>query len=203
MNQPEDILCCNRCGGDLKKVKKSFECVRCKKIYNFRNEIFECLDEEKNEKLFSRIKWDDFYTKYVEDIKKVESKYKDGIKALNKYKKITKKTVYLELGCGTFYLGNVLAGQCALVIGIDFSLKALRVAKRELDKRKIKNYLLIHGDIFKIPLKNKVVDVIYGGGVLEHFKDTAGCIKEYSRITKKDGVVVNAVPMVNMASLTY
>lgn len=126
-----------------------------------------------------------------------------GVNQIKKYYKVNKKSIYFELGCGTFIIGSILAKECKLVIGIDFSLPALKVAKKIFDKRGIKNYLLIRGDIFKIPLINGIVDIMYGGGVIEHFKDTKGCIKEFSRLIKKNGVALNAVPLLNVGALTY
>ena len=88
-----------------------------------------------------------------------------------------------------------------LIIGIDFCLSALKIAKKLLDKKGITNYLLIQGDILKMPLKNSSIDFIYGGGVIEHFKNTQSCINELFRVLKVNGVVMNSVPYLNIGSI--
>jgi len=206
----EKYLCCIDCGGDLVKNGKFFICRNCARKFKFDDGIFDCMEVLESEKEFSRNKWDKFYNNWF-GVDKLDLEYKKflsnvnsiGIKQIRKYYRLENKSTYFELGCGTFFLGSLFAKDCKLVIGIDFSLPALLAAKKILDKNGIKNYLLIRGDIFKIPLKDKVIDLLYGGGVIEHFKDTKGCIKEFSRIMKKGGVALNAVPLLNIGSLTY
>lgn len=109
----------------------------------------------------------------------------------------------MEIGCGSFFIGQILAKKCRLVVGIDFSLKALEIARQMLKDQGIENFVLIHGDIFNMPLKSESVNLIYGGGVIEHFQKTEECIKELFRVTSKKGIVLNAVPILNIGSLTY
>jgi ubiquinone/menaquinone biosynthesis C-methylase UbiE len=71
------------------------------------------------------------------------------------------------------------------------------------DRRGIKNYLLIQGNILKMPIKSEKIDFIYGGGVIEHFKKTQQSINELYRVLKKNGVSFNTVPYLNLSSLTY
>ena len=54
-----------------------------------------------------------------------------------------------------------------------------------------------------MPIKNNTVDLVYGGGVIEHFKDTGSCIDELYRVLKRSGVSFNTVPYLNIGSLTY
>lgn len=72
-----------------------------------------------------------------------------------------------------------------------------------LKNKGIKNYMLIQGDIRFLPIKNNCIDVIYGGGVIEHFSDTQSCVGELYRVLKKGGVSINTVPYLNLGSLTY
>jgi ubiquinone/menaquinone biosynthesis C-methylase UbiE len=206
----EEYLSCVKCGSSLKKNKMSYVCVKCGNEHRIKNGIFECLGKMETEKNFSRQKWDDFYTKFynikscLEEYDKIKDDYERyGVKQLKKYADFGKKSVYLEIGCGMFFLGSMLARDCNLVIGIDFSYPALMCAKKLLEAKGIKNYILIHGDIFKMPIKNRSVDILYGGGVIEHFKNTDFCIKENARVMKNKGVAINAVPFLNLASLSY
>ena len=209
MDMHQKYLCCVDCRGQLRRVKMKYICKKCGKQFSLKNGIFSCLDVLEGEKNFSKEKWDIFYKKYFSvkkclgEFKKVKTECDETYNIWKRYAVFNKQKVYLEIGSGVFFMGNVLSSDCKLVIGIDFSLPSLMAAKKVLDARGVKNYILIHGDILKMPIKSKVVDILYGGGVIEHFKDTAGCIKEYARVMKKKGVAINAVPYLNLAALTY
>lgn len=160
--------------------------------------------------LLSQEKWDQEYKKskdkkeilaLKEGFKKIylESNMKYIKKALNSYK----NKLYLEIGCGPFFIGQELAKEGVTVVGIDYSVNALRLAKFYLEEEKITNYLLICGDVTKMPFKDNQFDLLYGGGVIEHFKDTVGVVKENHRVLKKGGVAFNTVPYLNLGSLTY
>lgn len=114
-----------------------------------------------------------------------------------------KDSVFLEIGCGTFSLGQLLAPECKLVIGIDFSSLSLKLARESLKERGIENYLLVLGDVTRMPIKSGVVDILYGGGVMEHFKNTQDAVNEFYRVLSPGGVSFNAVPYLNLGALTY
>lgn len=210
MKSIEKYLSCVDCHGDLKFKDSFFTCVKCGRKYTYKNNILDCIGNMEEEKVFSQKKWDKFYNnwfkkgKVTDEYNKVLQMYKTyGVEQIKKYYKLDKTKTYFELGCGAFIIGALVAKDCKMVVGIDFSMPALLAAKKILELNKVKNYILIRGDIFKIPLKNKSVDLLYGGGVIEHFKDTSGCIAEYSRVMKKGGVALNAVPYLNIGSMTY
>lgn len=204
------ILECNKCGGGLEKKNEDLVCVDCGFKYGYSDGIIRTLPILRGEKILSHKKWEDFYEKwlkeksYLKEFEEIKRGYqKNGGGQIEREANLNKDTVYLEIGCGSFFLGQILAKKCKLVIGIDFSLKALKIARQMLKDQGIKNFILIHGDIFKIPLKSKSVTLIYGGGVIEHFQETEKCIKELFRVTSNNGVVINAVPILNIGSLTY
>lgn len=209
MDKYEKYLSCIDCRGKLKKNSKSYKCCKCGRKYEVVNGIFECLGQMEKEKNFSQEKWDKFYKKYfsvakcLSEFEKVKKECLEVLGQWGKYTVFNKKSVYLEIGSGVFFMGNTLSSKCKMVIGVDFSMPALMSAKKVLEARKVKNYILIYGDIFKMPIQNKIVDFLYGGGVIEHFKDTEGCIKEYARVMKRGGIAINAVPYLNIAALTY
>lgn len=204
-----DLVCVD-CGGRMLRAQFRFRCEKCGRIYKVREGIIDCLGDVTDEVEFSKDKWDEWYRTRLgskEQLATFEGErdfyQKYGVDQIKRHALVSRKTVYLEIGCGPFYIGTLLAGDCAMVVGIDFSLEALKVAKKMLEVRKIKNYLLIRGDIFHMPLKNGSVNLIYGGGVIEHFKDTMGSIREFGRVLARSGVAINAVPMLNVGALTY
>jgi len=128
-----------------------------------------------------------------------QNKLKDHISYIKKYFKFTNQTVYLEIGCGPSYIAEYLMNTYdCFFIGIDFNYKMLVTLKKYFDNKGFKKYILIHADINDMPLKTGTIDFIYGGGVIEHFKDPAKIINELHRVLKKGGIAFNTVPAFNL-----
>lgn len=203
-------LRCPECGSDVGAVGAFVVCGSCSREYAIENGIVKMLAGLSEDREISIEKWDEGYQVSLEkgSFSQELSSYKerffnDVYKNVAAEKAIDKHVVYLEIGCGPFLLGNLIADKVSMIIGIDFSLAALKVAKALLDQNGIKNYLLIQSDILNIPMKSESVDLIYGGGVIEHFEDTQKCVNELFRVLKNGGVGLNTVPYLNVASLTY
>lgn len=205
------IVCCPDCRGDLEIKKNILFCSSCATKFPIMDGIPVLLPSVmQNDVKLSMDKWDMDYKKKIDRKKMLElkSNYESTYSSPEmKYLKSAfgsfKNKKYLEIGSGTFFIGQKLAKEGSFVTGIDFSMNALRLAKFYLDEEKIDNYLLVCGDITKMPFKDNVFDVLYGGGVIEHFKDTVGVVKENYRVIKKGGVAFNTVPYLNLGSLTY
>ena len=155
-------------------------------------------------------KWDNYYKEilqnktYEAEKRAYDQVYlKDTLDQIFEYYHLRENDTYLEIGCGPMFLGQELAKRGLRVIGIDFSLSALVIAQKMLEERGLKNYLLIQTDIQSMPLREKTVDLIYGGGVIEHFRDTDAVVAEMYRVLKKGGICFNTVPQLNLGSLTY
>lgn len=205
-----DYLACPICKSSLLKKENKLNCRICEKSYSIKNNVIQMLPELTPDLKFSINKWNSFYKEQLKSggYKKLYDKYfslfhADTYRQVKESKKFTKDTVYLEIGSGDFFLGSALAPECKIVIGIDFSQTALEISKKLFESKGIQNYLLIQADILSMPLKDGVVDFIYGGGVIEHFKDTQKSINEIYRVLSKDGVSFNTVPYLNIGSLTY
>ena len=132
----------------------------------------------------------------------VDLYYQDTLRQLNEAKPVS-NCIYLEIGCGPFFLGQLLASKCQCVIGVDTSPSVLGVARRMLVEKHIANYLLIRADIRHMPIKNSSVELIYGGGVIEHFPDTLQAVRELFRVLSPGGVSFNSVPYANLGACTY
>ncbi len=155
-------------------------------------------------------KWDDYYQEilrnktYEDEKKEYDRVYlKDTLDQIFEYYHLRKGDTYLEIGCGPMFLGQELAKRGLKVIGIDFSLSALIIAQKMLEENGIKDYLLIQADIRSMSLPEETVDLVYGGGVIEHFRDTGAVVAEMYRVLKKGGICFNTVPELNLGSLTY
>jgi len=210
-NNLSALVCCPKCKSDLIISQTKITCTGCGAKYAVLDgDILSFVSETSADLKLSIEKWDERYQKSLKngEYKSTFSYYKDEIyplstKQLKLYKKLSKDVTYLEIGCGEFILGTLIADQVKVVIGIDLCPTALKIAKKMLQERGVKNYLLIQGDIMNMPLKDSVIDLIYGGGTIEHFKDTQACVSELYRVLAPKGVSFNSVPFLNIGSLTY
>lgn len=109
---------------------------------------------------------------------------------------------YLEIGCGPCFLGEALSRKGYEVAGLDVCIEALKVAQRVHSGLR-RPTLFLGGELHHIPLAEGSVDFLYGGGVIEHFRDTEGCVKELYRVLSPGGVSFNTVPYFSVGSLTY
>jgi ubiquinone/menaquinone biosynthesis C-methylase UbiE len=164
-----------------------------------------CIAKSKltNDTLTSQSTWENIYNfdlkKLLRDRKDFnESKLKDHTSYIVKHYNFTPQTVYLEIGCGPCYIAEYLmANYNCYFIGIDFNYKILLSVKKYFDSKGFKKYILIHGDLKNIPIRKNSIDFIYGGGVIEHFRDTTHILKELFNVLKPGGVAFNTVPAFN------
>jgi len=205
-------LVCPVCYSPIKQEGARLICVnrRCGSAYSVVNGIVQMLPPNLAVDLrLTRDKWDCFYRdqQTEQDYEGLYREYQDRfyphVHRQLKESLPLKDKVFLELGCGPFLLGQALSSECRLVIGVEISLSALRIAKEMLDQKGITNYLLVLGDINRLPLRSGSVDLAYGGGVIEHFKNTPRVIEEIYRVLAPGGVSFNTVPYLNLATLTY
>ena len=199
-----DFLCCPKCQGKLVVKQSGLFCLKCQKKYPIINSHFvsfvktSAVQDKK-----SLTKWNNFYQEKSYS-KKDEKDYLDLhrqlIEDLDGLTDLDKAN-FLEIGCGPMFLGQYLAPRCRFVIGIDFSLRALKLAQKMFQEKKIKNYLLIWADLAKAPLKKNTFDLVYGGGVIEHFQDTRMVLEQVHRVLKKGGVAFNTVPVFNLGAV--
>ena len=137
-------------------------------------------------------RWDEYTHDYLDD---TLAQLLDGITPKSHPR-------YLEIGCGPCFLGEALARRGYDVAGVECCVEALKVANEVHRKDKRKPFF-VGGDLNHLPLRDDSVDFLYGGGVIEHFDDTLGAVKELARVLRKGGRSFNTVPYFSIASLTY
>ena len=99
----------------------------------------------------------------------------------------------MEIGAGSGRDGFKLVDLGATVIFLDYAESSLRLIE-QLSKKLNKPVFLVRGDAFNLPFKENSLDVVYHQGLLEHFTDPNGIIRENFRVLKKGGVAIADVP---------
>jgi len=210
INELFRLLACPSCHKSLILNKNMFLCNGCHQEYPVINNIPDFSLFVKNQDLrLSQKKWDEKYKidakkKIIDELDFLEMKFfRLTWNQITKHFSFKPNSIFLEIGCGTFYLGRTLAKKGITVVGIDMSMEALKLAQIAFKKEGVKNYLLICGNVLNLPFRENAFDLIYGAGVIEHFKDTFYSIKELRRVLKFGGLTYNTVPCLNLGSLTY
>lgn len=106
-----------------------------------------------------------------------------------------RNNTYCEVGSGSGSTSAKLASLGANVTLIDSSPKALSSAKRRFKKLHLEgNYCLM--DALNLGLSDESFDVVWNGGVIEHFYDSGKIklIREMWRILKPGGALFIQVP---------
>lgn len=177
---------------DKKKAKKDINGIWCSKM-NLSSEV-----------KVSHAAWKKIYNQNVRQLleqKKDFNKTKliDHLKYIKKSYIFSKKTYYLEIGCGPSYIGEYLMKKYdCYFIGIDFNYPMLLTLKKHFETMGYRKYLLIHANILDMPFKKNSFDYVYGGGVIEHLENTNQIMRELYRVLKKGGVSFNTVPAFNL-----
>lgn len=92
----------------------------------------------------------------------------------------------LDLGSGTGFFTDLLAGTYEQVIGLDISNKMLNFAKEHRNKQ----ILWLEADAHDIPLKDNSIDFIYSNLVIQWFEPLDEAITEMLRVLKPGGLLI-------------
>jgi ubiquinone/menaquinone biosynthesis C-methylase UbiE len=113
-----------------------------------------------------------------------ESKYKVALEKLS----MTRKSLVLDVGCGTGLLFRHVTAQSETVVGLDVSKKLLLQARK-----RAKNFLNVHlvqADADHLPLKNDYFSVVFVFTVLQNMPKPLETLKEIKRTAKHDASIV-------------
>jgi ubiquinone/menaquinone biosynthesis C-methylase UbiE len=105
---------------------------------------------------------------------------------------LSKSDTVLDAGCG-YGVRSVEIGRDvgAHVISIDLSPNCLIGLKQQKNEYEID---IIRADLQNIPLKDKSVNVIVSGDVLEHIPEVSKTVSDFYRIIKNKGIAFLLVP---------
>jgi ubiquinone/menaquinone biosynthesis C-methylase UbiE/uncharacterized protein YbaR (Trm112 family) len=197
-------------------------CPNCRSSVRFKDEKVECM----NSKCNSQFPIIDgipimLQSKLVDDLRLTEEKWtqeyqnfhllekidlqhdlelRDAHNHVQKYFKFINNGYFLEVGSGCSKLSFLLAEKGVKTVGVDLSLSALRIGKALFEKANL-NGLFVCGDICALPFKSNTFSLMYGGGVIEHFKNTKKAVDELFRCLTINGLITTTVPCISLSTL--
>ena len=174
------LLCCPDCKGELFLRDKHLICKQCKRQYSVINDIPILLPlSMRNDIKLSQKKWD---AEYIKNVNRKEAlKLKKGFKNtyleshmiyFRKLSKSSENKRYLEIGCGPFFMGQELAKLGAFVVGIDYSINALKLAKFSEFKTIMGMSRATKMEIQDFIQKDKISSMIFSDHKLEKFNES-------------------------------
>lgn len=130
----------------------------------------------------------------LQHIKAWEDEYKKSIwkghYSLGMLESTPKKGRLLDAGCGSGKYSIPLKMRGFDVIGMDVSVKALRML-RESSKSRDVDIDILAGNIFQLPFTDGSFDIVWCYGVLQHLlsKEREFAICEFQRILRTEGLL--------------
>lgn len=106
-------------------------------------------------------------------------------------------TTLIEIGCGGSRFLPYFARYHGLkVFGLDYCDTGCDTARKALAAQGISGEI-IQGDMFKPPQGFSPCDIVYSGGLLEHFRDTAAAVRALRAFLKPGGMMLSIIPNMN------
>ncbi len=139
----------------------------------------------------SRGLWDRFWGR-DRDIRKVYSNEGRVYRNLSKVVDIKGKCV-LEIGGGSGRDSLEMAEAGANNLILDYTLTPLLLVKSQVTAD-LKPPSLICGDALALPIKDRVIDVVFHQGLMEHFRDPSLLLEENRRVLRSGGILLVDVP---------
>ena len=93
----------------------------------------------------------------------------------------------LECGAGSAKLSLYMAKKGYECWMIDNSEGALEAGRKNFSKENLKGNFLVE-DVDYLSFNDNTFDIVYSGGMLQHFEDVFPSMKEMIRVTKKGGI---------------
>lgn len=191
----ESLLCCPYCKSSLQKYKKSLKCITCNLNFPIKNNlyIFNKKAQTKESQYFKN-EW----AKRLQDVRKYRKLKISHIidtKEIIEFSSPLDGKILLDAGCGLGLSTIKLLKMNTKIIFLDIITESLMFINRLIEIEKIKgDFILVVADIANLPLKEKSVNIIWSGGVLEHFTSLKKPYSEIYRVLKKNGDLLFTIP---------
>lgn len=92
----------------------------------------------------------------------------------------------IDLGCGTGFFTDILAGRYAQVIGVDISTKMLNFAKENRNN----DISWIEADAYTLPFADNSIDLIYSNLMIQWCDPITTVLDEVLRVLKPGGLFI-------------
>lgn len=141
--------------------------------------------------------WEEYYSTLKRMPRRLKKTAQFIVDAIPDLKNQNVKKV-LDLGCGAGRHSVLLANSGFEVIGIDISKSALKMAKRWINKERLRNVAFVRATMTNIPLKDLCLDAVISVSVMHHRfkKDIKITVDEIRRTLREKGKL-----LANLASV--
>jgi ubiquinone/menaquinone biosynthesis C-methylase UbiE len=95
----------------------------------------------------------------------------------------------LDVAAGTGHLSRAIAHYVREVVSIDTTPEMLNEAKKEIEKARLSNIILVEGLAESLPFADNLFDMVVSRLAIHHFENPHICIDEMSRVCKTGHVV--------------
>jgi len=95
----------------------------------------------------------------------------------------------LEVGCGRGSMGAYFAAKGQEVHLLDFSRDALLLARGHFARHALAGHP-VQADAFALPYADRTFDAVFSIGLLEHFDDITGLLREQVRVLRPGGTLL-------------
>jgi len=105
--------------------------------------------------------------------------------------------VLLDIGCSLGFFSFSFSPKVKYVIGLDYELNSLKMAKKYLDEHgKHENVFFIQADAIRLPFKEGVFSKINNADFIEHIIPAKHCrvVKEMKRVLRPGGLILTYTP---------
>ena len=120
--------------------------------------------------------------------------YREGL-ILKAVRDVLPSGKVVDIGCGTGSLVLKLAAQGYQVVGIDVSDGCIHITRSRVNEAGLSHLVTVgKGSAYGIEVPDQSVDAVIAGEVLEHLKDDALAVHEFSRVIKPGGFCIVTVP---------
>ena len=96
----------------------------------------------------------------------------------------------LDIGTGTGRMLEILGQRVRRAVGIDLSHEMLTVARSNLERAQLRNCLVRHGDMYRLPVQSGSFDAVTVHQVLHYAEDPAAVIAEAARVLRPEGRLI-------------
>jgi len=104
-----------------------------------------------------------------------------------------KKSILLDVGCGTGAYTTSLAKQCKTIVGLDLSSKMIRRGISKARRLGLYNINFVVGDVATLPFRDKVFDLVFSVNLFHHIaieKLIAVGLVEKVRCSRQGGYIL-------------